>query len=329
MAAGKLAAAQQLIKAMAAVNNEAWSAAELTQLYTDASSPARHLAPAVGEGSHIVPLKSSDIKVPGSTPLAGHVLTRLVWVLRGLQERHFTASEELTQQACELVCTLADVLYFIFFPWLSRPSSSRSQQGKATAFGRFLKLGEDAGKAAPRVVTCIKLPSGVLHNDVRIPPCQLKLLSTCLANYLQHTQHVQLPLYPSLRHPTAWQASGRGCYDAGWLSSLPLQHTKVSHMQDPFLLYAERIMFALADTAKQLNQHVFQRAASVPFQELDSAALCCQRIASLLVEWRNELADAGTVSGSSMWQLPRTAGWFACCRLFWRQLPVSMASLAG
>jgi hypothetical protein len=136
-----MAAAKQLIKAIAAVDRDGWSAADLRQLHREVLPVARCLAPL--EGVH--PLQSSEVKPTDRTPLAVKVVSILVWVLRGLHEQHFKG-EALIQQACELLCALADVLYILFISVESRPSSSfRSQRVGGTAFSKFLKLDDAAG----------------------------------------------------------------------------------------------------------------------------------------------------------------------------------------
>jgi hypothetical protein len=137
-----MAAAQRLMTAMAAVNKEDWTAAALAQLHADALPAARRLAPLTGGR----PLTPAEVKVPGKTPLSGHVLGSLAWVVRGLREQHFTANEELRQQASELLCALADVLVWALVVDETRLSSSRS--GEGTPFGRLLRNHDDvAGEA--------------------------------------------------------------------------------------------------------------------------------------------------------------------------------------
>jgi hypothetical protein len=55
-------------------------------------------------------------------------------------------------------------------------------------------------------------------------------------------------------------------------------------------------MYTFADVARQLNQHVLQRASSVAPHLLMTATLCCQRICYLLLDWQIELKQHGTVS---------------------------------
>lgn len=150
-----MAAIKQLVTAMRAVDREAWSAADLTQLYTHGLPAARRLAPIAG----LRPKPSPELKTADKPALGDDVLHTLIWVLKGLDDQHFT-EEALTQQACKLLCALADVLSFLFAPDDSRSSSSssstgsgssrRSHRGSATAFGNLLKWGNMAGETRQR-----------------------------------------------------------------------------------------------------------------------------------------------------------------------------------
>jgi hypothetical protein len=55
-------------------------------------------------------------------------------------------------------------------------------------------------------------------------------------------------------------------------------------------------IITLTDIARNLNQHVLQKAASVSPRLLLGATLCCQRISYLLLDWQVELREHGTVS---------------------------------
>jgi hypothetical protein len=69
----------------------------------------------------------------------------LGWLLRGLVEQHFTG-RAVTQQACELICALSDVLY-VAMRAVVRPhnwgSSSRTPVPEQTpvTFSRIMRLG--------------------------------------------------------------------------------------------------------------------------------------------------------------------------------------------
>jgi hypothetical protein len=143
-------AAEQLTQAMAAVTMEAWSAAALAQLHTDAVPAARRLSPLTGGRPPVMP---AEIQMPDRTPFAGHVVDSLAWVTQGMHQQHFTGSEALTQQACELLCALTDVLVWALVADETWPSSSSRSQER-TAFGRLLQQDDLAGEPQQLAQTC-------------------------------------------------------------------------------------------------------------------------------------------------------------------------------
>jgi hypothetical protein len=104
MTSSRSEALKQLVEALATTDTGNWSAAALARLHAKALPAARCLVPIDDRLTLLLSgVERGHVLVPST-------MTNLDWLLLGLKEQHFT-SRAATQQACELLCALSDVLY--------------------------------------------------------------------------------------------------------------------------------------------------------------------------------------------------------------------------
>lgn len=117
-----------------------WTPADVARLHSEGLAAARCLAPV-----DVDCVLASQVPAHDREALIQRSWLTLGWLLRGLVEQHFTG-RAVTQQACELICALSDVLY-VSMRAVLRPlnwgASSRAQVPDQTpvTFSRIMQLG--------------------------------------------------------------------------------------------------------------------------------------------------------------------------------------------